>query len=106
MAKTSAWISVLAMAAMITPQPSWAQSQDAAANAAPAKQKVGASASADANTPANGTLAGYNAHDLGVVQHYELTGSKGSLVDQAGSWPMFHHDPQLSGNALAPISGP
>ncbi len=60
----------------------------------------------DPNGTIGVTLAGYNAHDLGVVQHYELIGSKGSLADQAGSWPMFHHDPQLSGNAVAPISGP
>lgn len=49
------------------------------------------------------TVAGYNAHDIGTVQHYELPGSKGSLVDETGAWPMFHHDPSLSGNAAAPI---
>lgn len=49
------------------------------------------------------TLAGYNAHNVGVVEHYEVTGSKGSMVDIPGSWPMFHHDPSLSGNAAAPI---
>jgi hypothetical protein len=49
------------------------------------------------------TLAGYNAHNVGAVEHYEVTGSKGSMVDVPGSWPMFHHDPSLSGNAAAPI---
>ncbi len=49
------------------------------------------------------TLAGYNAHNVGTVQHYELPGSKGSIVDETGAWPMFHHDPSLSGNAAAPI---
>ncbi len=49
------------------------------------------------------TLAGYNNHDVGTVEHFELSGSNGSLVDEAGSWPMFHHDPQLSGNAGASI---
>ena len=51
------------------------------------------------------TLAGYDAEDQGVVQHYELVGSKGANVDQPGSWPMFHHDPALTGNAQAPIPG-
>ncbi len=58
----------------------------------------------DPNGAIGVTLAGYNAQNRGVVQHYELAGSKGSLADHPGSWPMFHHDPYLSGNALAPIS--
>jgi hypothetical protein len=45
------------------------------------------------------TVAGYNAYDIGEVEHYELAGSVGSNADQAGGWPMFHHDPRLSGNA-------
>ena len=49
------------------------------------------------------TVAGYNARDQGEVEHFELPGSNGNGVDQAGSWPMFHHDPRLSGNAEAPI---
>jgi hypothetical protein len=49
------------------------------------------------------TVAGYNAYDRGEVEHFELAGSNGGEVDQAGSWPMFHHDPRLSGNAEAPI---
>jgi hypothetical protein len=48
------------------------------------------------------TLAGYNAHDQGVVEHFELFGSNGAYVDGLGAWPMFHHDPQLTGNATAP----
>lgn len=48
------------------------------------------------------TLAGYNGHDQGQVEHWVLTGSSGANVDEPGSWPMFHHDPQLSGNAGAP----
>jgi hypothetical protein len=58
----------------------------------------------DPNGSIGVTLAGYNAQDQGVVQHYELKGLNGGLVDQAGSWPMFHHDPHLSGNAEAPIA--
>ena len=48
------------------------------------------------------TLAGYGRDDQGVVQHYELVGSSGAEVDEAGAWPMLHHDhylSYLSGNA-------
>jgi outer membrane protein assembly factor BamB len=45
------------------------------------------------------TLAGYNGFNHGVVEHYELIGSRGYLADEPGSWPMFHHDSTLSGNA-------
>jgi outer membrane protein assembly factor BamB len=45
------------------------------------------------------TLAGYNGYNRGVVEHFELDGSKGYLADEPGSWPMFHHDSTLSGNA-------
>jgi hypothetical protein len=49
------------------------------------------------------TVAGYNNIAQGVVTHYEVTGSRGSLATEAGAWPMFHHDPQLTGNAgIAP----
>ena len=43
------------------------------------------------------TIAGYNGANRGVVQHYEIPGSNGALAVGAGSWPMFHHDPGLSG---------
>jgi len=52
------------------------------------------------------TVAGYFAvphspdHDVqGMVQHFTVDGSNGALVDEAGGWPQFHHDPQLSGFA-------
>ncbi len=50
------------------------------------------------------TLAGYTASDLspagvGEIDHYEIQGSNGALAIGTGSWPMFHHDPQLTGNA-------
>jgi len=45
------------------------------------------------------TLAGYNGYNRGVVEHYELDGSKGHFAQEPGSWPMFHHDSTLSGNA-------
>ncbi len=57
----------------------------------------------DPNGTVGITLAGYNAHNVGVVEHYEVTGSRGSMVSTPGSWPMFHHDPSLSGNEAAPI---
>ncbi len=50
------------------------------------------------------TVAGYFAlpgsanHDVqGMVQHFTVDGSNGALVTQAGGWPQFHHDPQLTG---------
>jgi PQQ-like domain len=48
------------------------------------------------------TVAGYNAKDQGVIDHFELYGSSGAHVDALGAWPMFHHDPRLTGNATAP----
>lgn len=57
----------------------------------------------DPNGEIGVTLGGYNAYDHGVVEHFELPGSQGGLVDQPGAWPMFHHDPMLSGNAQLPF---
>ena len=48
------------------------------------------------------TIAGYNSSNQGVVQHYEVSESRGSTVNETGAWPMFHHDPQLTGNAGLP----
>ena len=49
------------------------------------------------------TLAGYTgggfANGVGEIDHYEITGSDGAAAVGPGSWPMFHHDPQLTGNA-------
>jgi hypothetical protein len=53
----------------------------------------------DPNGTVGITLAGYNGDNQGEIFHYEVLGSKGSNVDAPGSWPMFHHDPQLTGNA-------
>ncbi len=47
------------------------------------------------------TVAGYNGHNQGELEHFELAGSNGSSVAAAGAWPMFHHDPQLTGDAGA-----
>ena len=56
------------------------------------------------------TLAGYeasgqSADGVGRIDHYEITGSSGALAVGAGSWPMFHHDPQLTGDAGATDPG-
>ena len=48
------------------------------------------------------TVAGYNGNNQGVVEHFEVRGSDGALAVGTGSWPMFHHDPALSG-AAAPL---
>ena len=48
------------------------------------------------------TVAGYSGSNAGVVEHFEVLGSNGSHVTEAGSWPEFHHDAQLSGNAGTP----
>jgi outer membrane protein assembly factor BamB len=45
------------------------------------------------------TLAGYNGYNQGEVEHFQMPGSHGEGVDGAGAWPMFHHDPRLTGNA-------
>ncbi len=44
------------------------------------------------------TVTGYTGQNVGVVEHFELSGTKGSDVDDYGAWPMFHHDPQLTGD--------
>ena len=51
------------------------------------------------------TVAGYQPDDS-VVAHYEIATSNGANVDSPGAWPQFHHDPQLTGNADAPIATP
>jgi hypothetical protein len=53
----------------------------------------------DPNGKIGVTVAGYNGHHDGEIEHYELVGSSGSHADEVGAWPMFHHDPQLTGNA-------
>ena len=43
-------------------------------------------------TPTSGVL-------VGQVDHFEIPHSDGAAAVGPGSWPMFHHDPQLTGNA-------
>jgi hypothetical protein len=48
------------------------------------------------------TIAGYGGANEGLLFHYEIQGSNGALAVGQGSWPMFHHDPQLTGLAPTP----
>ncbi len=52
------------------------------------------------------TIAGFTgstAQNLhGEIFHFEVPGSHGDLVNEKGAWPMFHHDPQLTGSAGTP----
>ena len=58
---------------------------------------------ADPNGTIGITLAGYFALSAtspdvqGEVQHFEITGSQGARLGEGGTWPQFHHDPQLTG---------
>jgi hypothetical protein len=54
---------------------------------------------ADPNGTIGITLAGYNGYNQGEIRHFEIAGSHGTGVDGIGAWPMFHHDPELTGNA-------
>jgi hypothetical protein len=52
----------------------------------------------------NGTLgitvvAFSNATGNTEIDHYEVAGSNGATANEVGAWPMFHHDPQLTGDA-------
>jgi outer membrane protein assembly factor BamB len=47
------------------------------------------------------TLAGYQGSGS-FIYHYEIAGSNGSVVNEQGAWPQFHHDAQLTGNAGTP----
>ncbi len=52
------------------------------------------------------TVAGYGSGNVGSITHYEIAGSTGSRVGEAGSWPQFHHDPQLTGVGTIPAPKP
>jgi hypothetical protein len=44
------------------------------------------------------TVAGYTGQNVGIIEHFELAGTSGAYVYDYGAWPMFHHDPQLTGD--------
>jgi hypothetical protein len=48
------------------------------------------------------TAAGIGVGGNSVIEHWEVSGSRGSVVNEKGAWPMFHHDPQLTGSAGTP----
>ncbi len=50
------------------------------------------------------TIAGYDAQNAGIIQHYEIAGSKGHSLGKR-SWPMFHQNPQLTGWLAQPAPG-
>ncbi len=50
------------------------------------------------------TIAGYNAQNAGIIQHYELAGSAGHSLGKR-SWPMFHQNAQLTGWISQPAPG-
>ena len=56
----------------------------------------------DPNGTVGITIAGYNGSNEGVIEHFEIPGSDGSLAVGTTAWPMFHHDPSLSG-ASSPL---
>jgi hypothetical protein len=49
------------------------------------------------------TIAGYDAGNAGIIQHYEVDGSAGRSLGKR-AWPMFHQNSQLTGwlNQSAP----
>jgi hypothetical protein len=51
----------------------------------------------DPNGEVGITIAGYNGANEGAIEHFEIPGSNGLVAVSSGSWPMFHHDPQLTG---------
>ena len=59
----------------------------------------------DPNGKVGITLAGYvpsggpGSPAVGEIDHYEIAGSNGAAAVGGSAWPMFHHDPQLSGDA-------
>jgi hypothetical protein len=55
------------------------------------------------------TIAGYKlwaGRLRGSIEHFKVTGASAAKVNAVGSWPMFHHDTHLTGNAsIAQPSG-
>ncbi len=63
----------------------------------------------DPNGTVGITVAGYSGaggYQHAVIEHFEIVGSSGADVNAVGTWPEFHHDPGLSGNASLPVAAP
>ena len=65
---------------------------------------------ADPNGTTGITLAGYIGGapgGIGQIDHYEIPAAVGTPAIGSASWPMFHHDPQLTGatagGAVSPV---
>jgi hypothetical protein len=57
----------------------------------------------DPNGSVGITLVGYNVQPFNTrVVHYEVVNASGRRVSEAGGWPEFHHDPQLTGSSGMP----
>jgi hypothetical protein len=50
------------------------------------------------------TIAGYDAGNAGMIQHYEVNGSAGRSLGKR-AWPMFHQNSQLTGVMNQPAPG-
>jgi len=50
------------------------------------------------------TIAGYDAQNAGIIQHYEIPNPQGHTLGLR-SWPMFHQNPQLTGVLRQPAPG-
>ena len=57
---------------------------------------------ADPNGTIGITIAGYGGTNQGVITHFEVSGgTTGAEAVGPGAWPMFHHDPELTGTTVA-----
>jgi len=69
--------------------------------------KSSATVSRNADGSIGITIAGadtINGTASGRVAHYKVVGSSVETVDTPGAWPMFHHDPKLSGYTSQPLN--
>jgi hypothetical protein len=70
--------------------------------------QIGLQNSAMVTTDPNGdigiTIAGYDNGNAGIIQHYEIAGSRGHSLGER-SWPMFHQNPQLTGTLATAAPG-
>ena len=70
-----------------------------------------ATVTADPDGSIGVTIAGIVSGSRTQIEHFVVAGSSGvTTVQTTGAWPMFHHDPQLTGSTLAipvpPTVGP
>lgn len=71
--------------------------------------KSSATVNRDADGSIGITIAGadtVNGVASGFVEHFRVVGSSVDTVQTPGAWPMFHHDPKLSGFTKDPLTAP